>query len=136
MLIINLKKIDRTVYHYVYLNNWLGWHFLINVITNSDLIFKFFLQNYSFLYQCTSTKIQLSKYIFLNLKLIYYKKKYKWNLSIFGVSIASELSWYGHISSVVKSAARKICFLFRSGSFSHYTRTCPISVPFPNIALI
>ena len=34
-----------------------------------------------------------------------------------GVSVASDLSWNEHISSVAKSAARKIGFLFRSKRF-------------------
>ena len=37
--------------------------------------------------------------------------------SILGVSIASDLTWNEHISSVAKSAARKFGFLFRSSRF-------------------
>ena len=36
------------------------------------------------------------------------------SLSMLGVSVASDLSWNEHVSSVAKSAARKIGFLFRS----------------------
>ena len=39
------------------------------------------------------------------------------SLSMLGVSVASDLSWNEHISSVAKSAARKIGFLFRSKRF-------------------
>ena len=39
------------------------------------------------------------------------------SLSVLGVSVASDLSWNEHISSVAKSAARKIGFLFRSKRF-------------------
>ena len=39
------------------------------------------------------------------------------NLSMLGVSVASDLSWNEPISSVTKSAARKIGFLFRSKRF-------------------
>ena len=39
------------------------------------------------------------------------------SLSMLGVSVASDLSWNEHISSVVKSAAGKINFLFRSKRF-------------------
>ena len=39
------------------------------------------------------------------------------SLSMLGVSVASDLSWNEHISSVAKSAAKKIGFLFRSKRF-------------------
>ena len=39
------------------------------------------------------------------------------SLSMLGVSVTSDLSWNEHISSVAKSAARKIGFLFRSKRF-------------------
>ena len=39
------------------------------------------------------------------------------SLSMLGVSVASDLSYNEHISSVAKSAARKISFLFRSKRF-------------------
>ena len=39
------------------------------------------------------------------------------SLSMLGVSVASDLSWNQHISSVAKSAARKIGFLFRFKRF-------------------
>ena len=39
------------------------------------------------------------------------------SLSMLGVSVAPDLSWNEHISSVAKSAARKIGFLFRSKLF-------------------
>ena len=39
------------------------------------------------------------------------------SLSMLGVSVAFDLSWNEHISSVAKSAARKIGFLFRSKRF-------------------
>ena len=39
------------------------------------------------------------------------------SLSMLGVSVASDLSWNEHISSMAKSAGRKIGFLFRSKRF-------------------
>ena len=39
------------------------------------------------------------------------------SLSMLGVSVASDLFWNEHISSVAKSAARKIGFFFRSKRF-------------------
>ena len=39
------------------------------------------------------------------------------SLFMLGVSVASDLSWNEHISSVAKSATRKIGFLFRSKRF-------------------
>ena len=39
------------------------------------------------------------------------------SLSMLAISVASDLSWNEHISSVAKSAARKIGFLFRSKRF-------------------
>ena len=39
------------------------------------------------------------------------------SLTILGVSVASDLSWNEHISSVAKSAAKKIGSLFRSKRF-------------------
>ena len=37
--------------------------------------------------------------------------------SLLGVSVASDLSWNEHVSSVAKSAAREIRFIFRSNRF-------------------
>ena len=39
------------------------------------------------------------------------------SLSMLDVSVASDLSWSEHISSVAKSASRKTGFLFRSKRF-------------------
>lgn len=43
--------------------------------------------------------------------------EFKDSLSVLGVTISSDLSWNNHISSIAKSAARKLGFLFRSRQY-------------------